>query len=62
MNRLISTISFGNEYEKIQTKQKVRDYLRENRRLYANGRYNLEIIGENDCNYSTEENGGTGDG
>lgn len=58
MNRLISTISFGNEYEKIQTKQKVRDYLRENRRLYANGRYNLEIIGENDCNYSTEEDGG----
>lgn len=58
INKMVSTVEFNNDFEKLQTRRSICKYLDKNRRVYSGSRYHLEIIGENGCSYSTEEQGG----
>lgn len=56
MNRLISKIKFENEYEEITTKNSIGDFLKQNMKLDIDKKCDLQILGENDYNYSVSEN------
>lgn len=57
MNKLISIVDFRDEYEAIQAKRKIQDYMSQNQYFSVSDGYNLEILGGNGC-YSSEEEGG----
>ncbi|MBQ7919043.1 MAG: sensor histidine kinase [Lachnospiraceae bacterium] len=57
INKLMSTIEFRDEYEAIQAKRKIQDYMSQNKYHSVSDGYNLEILGENGC-FSSEEEGG----
>lgn len=57
MNKLISTVDFRDEYEAIQAKRKIQDYMSQNQFFSVSDGYDLEILGENGY-YSSEEEGG----
>lgn len=58
MNKMISVTGFDSAFENLQTRRSILKFLDKNMRVYSGSRYHLEILGENGCNYSTEEQRG----
>lgn len=56
INRLISKEKFQNEYERVTTKRTITEFMQQNKYSGTNKKCDLNILGENGCNYSISEN------
>lgn len=56
INRLISKEKFQNEYDRVTTKRTITEFMQQNKYSGTNKKCDLNILGENGCNYSISEN------